>query len=163
VTDLAVLNPLAVVLIADCKRQKLKIATAESCTGGLVAGALTEIPGSSAVVDRGFVAYSNPAKTEMLGVDAALIARDGAVSQSVACAMAEGALTHSAADLAVAITGIAGPDGGTAEKPVGLVHFAAVRRGKPTVHRERRFTEKGRSAIRLAAAREALELLRSLL
>jgi nicotinamide-nucleotide amidase len=163
VTDLAVLNPLAVVLVTDCRRRKLKIATAESCTGGLITASLTEIPGSSVVVDRGFVTYSDAAKTEMIGVDAGLIARDGAVSESVARAMAEGALTHSAADLVVAVTGIAGPDGGTPEKPVGLVHFAAVRRGQPVMHRERRFNEKGRSAIRIAATREALEMLRSLL
>src|ERR687894_2174634 len=113
-----------------------KLATAESCTGGLIAGALTEVPGSSSVVERGFVTYSNEAKTELLGVPAELIARHGAVSESVARAMAEGALARSRADVAVAITGIAGPGGATATKPVGLVHFALARRGAPTAHLE---------------------------
>src|ERR1700675_3517121 len=103
--------PLAGALIAECTRRKLKIVTAEYCTGGLVAAALTEIPGSSAVVDRGFVTYSDAAKSEMIGVDARLITREGAVSEPVARAMAEGALAHSAADIAVATTGIAGPSG----------------------------------------------------
>ena len=112
-----------------CKAKKLMVATAESCTGGLVAGALTEIAGSSAVVDRGFVTYTNEAKAEMLGVPAERWRRHGAVSRETAEAMAKGALAHSRADLAVAITGIAGPGGGSAEKPVGLVHFAAASRG----------------------------------
>ena len=119
----------AAALLTLCRERGLKLATAESCTGGLVAGLLTEIAGSSAVVERGFVVYSNLAKQEMLGVPEATLLRWGAVSAATARAMAEGALAHSAADLAVAVTGIAGPDGGTAEKPVGLVHFAAARRG----------------------------------
>jgi nicotinamide-nucleotide amidase len=141
----------------------LMIATAESCTGGLVAGLLTSIPGSSAVVDRGFVTYTNEAKTEMLGVPRDLLARVGAVSAEVALAMAEGAITHSRADLAVSITGIAGPGGGSAAKPVGLVHFAAVRRAGPSLAQEARFGDIGRDAIRLAAAETALDLLERLL
>src|SRR5215471_16453448 len=107
-------------LLALCRTRKLKIATAESCTGGLIAGTLTEIAGSSDVVDRGFVTYSNAAKTQMLGVPADLIARHGAVSEEVARAMAEGALERAGAELAVAVTGVAGPGGGSAAKPVGL-------------------------------------------
>ena len=161
-TDLAPLLPAARALLDLCRDRRLTIATAESCTGGLVAGVLTEIPGSSAVVERGFVTYSNAAKTELLGVPAALLARAGAVSREVAEAMAAGALAHSPADLAVAITGIAGPDGGTVEKPVGLVHFATGRRGGVTIHRERRFGNIGRSAVRLASVAEALAMLTGL-
>ncbi len=158
-TDLSPLLPAATALVARFERLGLKVATAESCTGGLVAGVITEVPRSSAVLDRGFVTYSNAAKTELLGVPAELIAAVGAVSPEVARAMAEGALRHSAADIAVAITGIAGPGGGSPEKPVGLVHFATARRNGPTLHRERRFGNPGRSAIRLAAVAEALALL----
>jgi len=161
-TDLADLLPAARELLDLCKQKRLTIATAESCTGGLVAGVLTEIPGSSAVVERGFVTYSNAAKTDVLGVPAALIARLGAVSREVAEAMAAGALAHSAADLVVAITGIAGPDGGTADKPVGLVHFAAGRRDRAVVHAERRFGNIGRSAVRLASVQQALAMLTEL-
>ncbi len=117
-------------LLELCRAQGLRIATAESCTGGLVAGALTEITGSSDVLDRGFVTYSNDAKAAMLGVPRELISHHGAVSEEVARAMAEGALAHSGAELAVAITGIAGPNGGSAEKPVGLVHFGCAARGR---------------------------------
>jgi nicotinamide-nucleotide amidase len=163
VTVLDPLLPLATDIIENCTRLGLKIATAESCTGGLVAAMLTEVAGSSAVVERGFVTYSNEAKTDLLGVAAALIARDGAVSESVARAMAEGALAHAPADLAVAITGIAGPGGGTADKPVGLVHFAALRRGGEVRHSRQIFTDFGRSAIRLAAVRAALIMLRDLI
>ncbi|MDA8232216.1 MAG: CinA family protein [Magnetospirillum sp.] len=141
-----------------CAKAGLRIATAESCTGGMVAAALTAVPGSSAVVERGFVTYSNQAKTEMLGVPAALIAAFGAVSEQVARAMAEGALAHSPADLAVAITGIAGPGGGTADKPVGLVHFACARRGEG-VAAAREVFPGDRDAVRQAAARKALEML----
>ena len=162
-TDLAPLLAKAEALILECTRRGLKIATAESCTGGLVVAALTEIPGSSAVVDRGFVTYSNVAKTEALGVPAELIARDGAVSETVARAMAEGALAHSAADLVVAVTGIAGPGGGTPEKPVGLVHFAAAMRGAAVQHTVRRFPDNGRAGVRLAAVGEALDLFSALL
>jgi nicotinamide-nucleotide amidase len=135
------------------------IATAESCTGGLVAGLLTEIAGSSKVVERGFVTYSNIAKEEMLGVPRSLLERHGAVSAQVARAMAEGALKHSQADVAVAITGVAGPEGGAEEKPVGLVHFATAGRGLETVHVERRFGALPRWGVRRAAILTALELL----
>lgn len=136
----------------------LLIAVAESCTGGLVAGALTAIAGSSAVLDRGFVTYSNAAKSEMLGVPADLIETHGAVSEPVACAMTEGAVSRSGATISVAITGIAGPGGGSDEKPVGLVHFAA---SGPSglVHAEHRFGDIGREAIRLESVRVALRLL----
>jgi nicotinamide-nucleotide amidase len=136
-----------------------KIATAESCTGGLVAGLLTDIPGSSAVVERGFVTYSNEAKTELIGVPAELIATHGAVSEAVARAMAEGALARSHADVAVAITGIAGPTGGTAAKPVGLVHFALASKSRPTRHLERRYGDLGRGAVRRSAVGDALRLI----
>jgi nicotinamide-nucleotide amidase len=135
-----------------------RIATAESCTGGLVAAALTAIAGSSRVVDRGFVTYSNEAKTEMLGVPTGLIASHGAVSREVAVAMAEGALRNSHAHLAVSITGIAGPGGGSAEKPVGLVHFALAHKGEATRHCELLFTG-DREQIRLQATLTALGLL----
>jgi nicotinamide-nucleotide amidase len=158
-TDLASVVPLAAAIIESCIARGLKIATAESCTGGLVAAALTEIAGSSAVLDRGFVSYSNAAKSEVLGVPSALIEAHGAVSEEVARAMAEGALARSAADVVVSITGIAGPGGGALDKPVGLVHFATVRRGEPTEHDRRVFKDDGRSAIRLASVRHALTLL----
>jgi nicotinamide-nucleotide amidase len=145
------------------KAAGVKIATAESCTGGLVAGLLTEIPGSSAVVERGFVAYSNDAKRDLLGVPADTLAECGAVSEATARAMAEGALAASQVDLAVAVTGIAGPDGGTAEKPVGLVWFASAQRGAPTVAREERFGPIGRASVRLASVRVALEMLEAAL
>jgi nicotinamide-nucleotide amidase len=137
----------------------LKIATAESCTGGLVAGALTEIAGSSDVVDRGFVTYSNAAKEAMLGVPAATLDRYGAVSAETAAAMAAGALKHSLADITVAITGIAGPGGGSKQKPVGLVHFAATSRDGRCLARERRYGEIGRQSVRERSVLEALELL----
>lgn len=137
----------------------LTIATAESCTGGLVSAALTDVPGSSDAMDRGFVTYSNTAKTGMLGVSADLITRHGAVSEEVARAMAEGALVAAKAGVTVAITGVAGPGGGTEAKPVGLVHFAAARRGRPTITRERRFGDLGRAEIRRLSTLTALELL----
>ena len=136
----------------------LAIATAESCTGGLVSGALTAVAGSSAVVERGFVTYSNAAKAELLGVPAELIDRHGAVSEPVARAMAQGALVHSAAAVSVAVTGIAGPGGGSPDKPVGLVHFAAAGPGG-LMHVEHRFGDIGREAVRLAGVRVALALL----
>ena len=136
----------------------LMIATAESCTGGLVAAALTAVPGSSAIVERGFVTYSNAAKAEMLGVSAALIETHGAVSEPVARAMAQGALARSHADIAVSVTGIAGPGGGSSEKPVGLVHFACARRGGSVTHLERRFGDLGRDAIRARSVLEALDM-----
>jgi nicotinamide-nucleotide amidase len=135
------------------------IAAAESCTGGLVAGLLTEIPGSSAVFERGFVTYSNAAKVECLGVPRSTLEAHGAVSAETAAAMAEGALAHSCADLAVSVTGVAGPDGGTLEKPVGLVWFAVARRSAPARTVERRFPDRGRAAVRMAAVETALTLL----
>lgn len=141
------------------KRAVLRIATAESCTGGLVSAALTEIPGSSEVFDRGFVTYSNDAKIEMLGVPATTIAAHGAVSAETAQAMARGALDRSTADVSVAITGIAGPGGGSADKPVGLVHFASARRGGPVVHVEKRFGPLTRAEIRRASVDQALDML----
>jgi nicotinamide-nucleotide amidase len=134
-------------------------ATAESCTGGLIAGLLTEIPGSSNVVERGFVVYSNAAKKELLAVPAKTLAQHGAVSEQTARAMAEGALAKSRADVAVSVTGIAGPGGGTAAKPVGLVHFACARSGRRTVAREERFGDIGREAVRLASVKVGLDLL----
>ena len=140
----------------------LKIATAESCTGGLVAGALTEIAGSSDVVDRGFVTYSNAAKEAMLGVPAATLERCGAVSAETAAAMAAGALKNSLADITVAITGIAGPGGSSKQKPVGLVHFAAASRDGRCLAREQRYGEIGRQSVRERSVAEALELLAAL-
>jgi nicotinamide-nucleotide amidase len=136
----------------------LMIATAESCTGGLVAGVLTAVAGSSAALDRGFVTYSNAAKSEMLGVPADLIETHGAVSEPVARAMAEGAIDRSAASVSVAVTGVAGPGGGSEDKPVGLVHFAALG-PSGLIHAEHRFGDLGREAIRLDSVRVALRLL----
>lgn len=137
----------------------LMIVTAESCTGGLVAAALTDVPGSSKAFDRGFVTYSNEAKSALLGVPPALIEAHGAVSEEVARAMAESVLRQTGAGLAIAVTGIAGPDGGTAAKPVGLVHFAAARRGEATLARKREFGDVGRDKVRRKSVIEALELL----
>ncbi len=147
-------------LLADFRASKLMLATAESCTGGLIAALLTEIAGSSDVVERGFVTYSNAAKTELLGVPAELIVRKGAVSEETARAMALGAIGHSKADVSVAVTGVAGPGGGSLEKPVGLVHIAAARRGAGVMHRECRFGDLGRDGIRLATVDAALAMLR---
>jgi nicotinamide-nucleotide amidase len=144
-----------------CRQRRLKIATAESCTGGLVAAALTEISGSSDVVECGFVTYSNEAKRDLLGVPAAVLAAHGAVSRETAAAMAQGAQAKSGADLAVAITGIAGPDGGSAEKPVGLVHFAVARQGKVIPH-EHRFGDVGRHEVRRRSVLVVLDLLADL-
>ncbi|NRP73546.1 Nicotinamide-nucleotide amidohydrolase PncC [Ensifer psoraleae] len=146
-------------IIADFTQRKLKLATAESCTGGLIAGALTEIAGSSLVVDRGFVTYSNDAKVQMLGVELATLAAHGAVSRETAIEMARGAVSHSGADVTVAVTGIAGPGGGSVEKPVGLVHLAATGRNGRVLHREMRYGDIGRDAVRMAAIRTALGLL----
>lgn len=149
----------AAALVAACAARGVMLATAESCTGGAVAALLTEIPGSSAALERGFVTYSNAAKAEMLGVPPALIAAEGAVSEAVARAMASGVLAHARAEIAVSITGVAGPGGGTAAKPVGLVHFACARRGGAVVAVERRFGDLGRGPIRLASVAQALDLL----
>lgn len=153
---------LAVRVLDACRARGWTVATAESCTGGLVAGALTEIAGSSAVVDRGFVTYSNEAKAEMLGVPEATLAEYGAVSRPVAEAMAKGAISRSSVDLVVAITGVAGPGGGSPEKPVGLVHFAAAARDGRLIHREKRYGDVGRSEIRRASVIEALNMLLAL-
>ncbi|MGZ5922460.1 MAG: CinA family protein [Rhizomicrobium sp.] len=150
-------------LLAEARVKGLKIATAESCTGGLVAGLLTEIAGSSDVFERGFVTYSDRAKQELLGVPAALIRQHGAVSEAVARAMAEGAIRNSTAQLSVAITGIAGPGGGSDEKPVGLVHITAARAGEASLHRECRFGDIGRSEVRVKSVETALEMLQALL
>ena len=147
-------------ILAMARAKGLRIVTAESCTGGLIAGLLTEIPGSSDVVERGFVTYSNDAKEDLLGVPADLIRQNGAVSQAVARAMAQGALKHSLAHLAVAVTGIAGPGGGTEQKPVGLVYMAAARLDQPPIIREFRFGEIGRSDVRSKTVAEAMILLR---
>jgi nicotinamide-nucleotide amidase len=143
------------------RAEGLRIATAESCTGGLIAANLTDIPGSSDVFERGFVTYSNDSKTELLGVPADLIDENGAVSEPVAHAMAEGALARSRADIAVAVTGIAGPGGGSAEKPVGLVFIGAAKKGDPTIVQRHVFPG-DRADIRQATVLRALELLLNL-
>lgn len=146
-------------LVARLEAAGLTLATAESCTGGLVAAAITDVAGASAVLDCGFVTYSNAAKVAALGVDPDLIATHGAVSAEVAVAMAEGAIGHSRADVAVAITGIAGPGGATDTKPVGLVHLAVARRGRPTVQEACTFGDIGRRRVREAAVRAALRMI----
>lgn len=156
----AVLQNEAARLLAACRSRRLKLVTAESCTGGLVAALLTEIAGASDVLERGFVAYSNAAKQECLGVPAALLSQHGAVSEAVARAMAEGALGASRADVAVSVTGFAGPGGGSAAKPIGLVHLAVAVKGGATLYRECRFGAVGRDAVRLKSVEAALALLR---
>lgn len=149
-------------LIDLCRANALTITAAESCTGGLLAAALTEVPGASDVFERGFVTYSNDAKQAMLGVPQTTLTAFGAVSRETARAMASGALLHAPADLAVAITGIAGPGGAVAGKPVGLVHFAAARRGGEVMHEERSYGDIGRAQVRRACVRQALAMLREL-
>ena len=149
---------LAAAVLARAQADGLKIATAESCTGGLIIGCLTEVAGSSTVVERGFVTYDDAAKREMLGVPTEMLQRVGAVSEEVARAMAEGALNRAPVDLAVAVTGIAGPGGATPTKPVGLVHFALARRERRTGHRREVF-EGDRSAVRLATVDAALAMI----
>src|SRR5258706_5336682 len=156
------LDTLATKVWQRARSLKLLIATAESCTGGLVAAALTSIAGSSDVFESGFVTYSNEAKAGMLGVDPDLIREHGAVSSEVALAMAACTLKQSRANLSVSITGIAGPGGGSAEKPVGLVHFAAAARDGRRVHREKQYGDVGRSTVRREAVAEALALLEML-
>ena len=148
----------AAALLDACRARRWTLATAESCTGGLIAAGLTAIAGSSDVVERGFVTYSNRAKAELLGVPDGMLAQFGAVSEPVARAMAEGALDHAPVDVAIAVTGIAGPGGGTADKPVGLVHLAVARRGGPTLHHCQVFPG-DRDAIRHATAATALGLM----
>ena len=149
----------AMELLEKCRKRSLKLATAESCTGGMVAALLTSVAGSSDVFDCGFVTYSNEAKERMLGISRDLIDGHGAVSRECALAMAHGAILKSAATLAVSITGIAGPGGGSAEKPVGLVYFSCARRNGTMQHREMRFGDIGRAAVRQASVDIALELL----
>ena len=147
-------------LLAACRAQKIRLATVESCTGGLIAAALTSIAGASDVVDRGFVTYSNAAKHEMVGVPMTLIEQYGAVSEPVAEAMAAGALERSRAGIAVSVTGVAGPGGGAADKPVGLVCFGLARRGRPTVT-EKRIFPGDRAAVRAATVAHAFAMIAS--
>jgi nicotinamide-nucleotide amidase len=153
------LEALARAVLERYRARGWMLATAESCTGGLIAGCLTEIAGSSDVVDRGFVTYSNAAKQAMIGVPPALLERHGAVSEEVARAMAEGALAHSDATVTVAVTGVAGPGGGSAEKPVGLVHLATAMREAPTMHRRMLYGDLGREGIRIATVATAFDML----
>ena len=146
-------------LLASLRRRRLKLVTAESCTGGLIAGLLTEIAGSSDVVERGFVVYSNEAKTALLGVSESVLATHGAVSEATARAMAEGALKNSFADIAVSVTGIAGPGGGSPEKPVGLVHLGYASHHAPTAHRRFVFANADRHAVRIKSVAAALSLI----
>lgn len=155
------IDTLAQRVIDTYTAEGLTLGTAESCTGGLIAGALTDISGSSAVVDRGFVTYSNDAKTDVLDVDGGILRAHGAVSEETARAMAWGVLTHAPVDCAVAVTGIAGPTGGTKDKPVGLVHLAAARHGRDILH-ERHVFEGDRRAVRQATVKRALEMLLAL-
>ena len=150
---------LATRIIADFGPAAKMVATAESCTGGLIAGALTDIAGSSAMVDRGFVTYTNHAKIDMLGVKSATLDAFGAVSKETALQMVHGALFRSRASFAVAVTGIAGPGGGSAEKPVGLVHLAVKSRAGHVLHREMRYGDIGREQVRMATVRTALEMI----
>lgn len=147
-------------VLSDLRTKQLRLATAESCTGGLICGLLTEIPGASDVLERGFVTYSNEAKIEQLGVPAGVIEKHGAVSAAVASAMAGGALIRSHAHIAVSVTGIAGPGGGSAQKPVGLVYMATARHGSEPVAHRFTFADQGRESIRLAALSDALRLIR---
>ena len=154
------IETLARLLIDEARQRSLRIVTAESCTGGLVAGAICSIAGSSDVFERGFVTYSNRAKQELLGVPGDLIADLGAVSEPVARMMAEGALENSNAHLAVAITGVAGPGGGTRLKPVGTVHIATARTNHGLTHSQEFFEEDTREGVQLAAVQAALQMLR---
>lgn len=149
-------------LLAICKRKNLLVATAESCTAGLVAGTLSEVPGVSSILDRGYVTYSNEAKHEMLGVPRETLEKYGAVSRETAEAMVRGVLGHARVNLAVSVTGIAGPDGGTAEKPVGLVHFAAGTRTGKLMHVEKRFGNPGRATVRKQSVLQAFRMLHEL-
>jgi nicotinamide-nucleotide amidase len=149
-------------LLDLCKHKKLTLATAESCTGGLLAATLTEIPGSSQVIDRAFVSYSNAAKQAMLGVKPVTLETHGAVSRETAEAMAKGALAQSSVDLAISITGIAGPTGAQPGKPIGLVHFAVASRSGRLAHQERRFGDIGRSEVRNQSVLQALAMLRDI-
>lgn len=158
-TDLEDLLPLAEKVLSVCQTKGLMVATAESCTGGLIAGVLTEIAGSSAVFDRGFVTYSNEAKTELLSVEEADLRAYGAVSEQVAREMASGALANSRAQIAVSVTGVAGPGGGSKEKPVGTVFFGLAVAGEQPVHKHCIFPDEGRDRIRALSVKTALDLL----
>ncbi|HWV55221.1 CinA family protein [Pseudorhodoplanes sp.] len=149
-------------LLDICRRKNLRVATVESCTAGLVAGTLTEVPGTSSILDRGFVTYSNEAKQDMVGVSPATLKAHGAVSRETAEEMARGALKHAPVDLAVSVTGIAGPDGGSAEKPVGLVHFGAASRSGQFAHIEKRFGNIGRPEVRKQSVLQAFRMLHDL-
>lgn len=152
------LKELADTFLKACKKKGILVATAESCTGGLIIGLMTDIPGSSSMVDRGFVTYSNDAKTEMLGVSKETLDEHGAVSRQTALEMATGALKYSRAGITLAVTGIAGPDGGSAEKPVGLVWFGLGLRDKDPVVEKRLFENHGRDFIRRETVRHALKM-----
>ncbi len=159
-TNLENLLPLAEQVISACKKNNLMVSTAESCTGGMIAGLLTEVPGASAVLDCGFVTYSNEAKRDLLDVSPADLAKHGAVSEPVAKDLAQGALIRSRADIAVSVTGIAGPDGGSDEKPVGTVYFGLARTGLQPICKHCLFPNEGRDAIRAISIQTALELVR---
>ncbi|MCV0378093.1 CinA family protein [Nitratireductor sp.] len=150
-------------VLATCNARGIMLATAESCTGGMIAAALTDIAGSSSVVDRGFVTYSNEAKMEMLGVSPETLAAHGAVSQETALEMAQGALAHSRAGVTVAVTGIAGPDGGSDEKPVGLVWFGLAMKGRAPVAQSHVFEDRDRAGVRAATVETALDMVLSAL
>lgn len=152
-------SAIAMRVLEAAKAEGLMLATVESCTGGMIAAALTDIAGSSAAFERGFITYSNQSKSELVGVSEALIGQYGAVSAEVAKAMAEGALSHAPVDLAVSVTGIAGPDGGSAEKPVGLVYMAAARKGRETQTERHVFSPADRATVRELATMSALALL----
>lgn len=151
-------SDLANALLQACQKRGIMLATAESCTGGMIIAALTDIAGSSAVVDRGLITYSNEAKMEMLGVSAATLQAHGAVSRETVLEMAAGALTRSRAGLALAVTGIAGPGGGSPEKPVGLVWFGVALKGGPVAAELNMFADNGRDFIRRETVRHALEI-----
>jgi nicotinamide-nucleotide amidase len=146
-------------LLAICKLKNLLVATAESCTAGLVAGTLTEVPGTSSILDRGFITYSNDSKHEMLGVSCETLKKHGAVSQETAEEMVAGVLGRARVDLVVSVTGIAGPDGGSEEKPVGLVHFAVATRNGYLQHAEKRFGDIGRADVRKQSVLQAFRML----
>lgn len=157
------IKSLAIETLELCRKKDLKISTAESCTGGLIIGALTEMAGSSDVVDRGFITYTNQAKIDMLDVFDDILSRHGAVSPETAIAMVTGAIKNSDADIAISVTGIAGPGGGSARKPVGLVYIAAQRRGNQAVHQQHNFGDIGRDKVRQATIIAALKLIKSVL
>jgi nicotinamide-nucleotide amidase len=153
---------LAEQVLENCRASGLHLVTAESCTGGLIAGCLTSVAGSSDVVDRGFVTYTNEAKQQMLGVPAILFDTVGAVSEDVACAMAKGAIINSDSDISISVTGVAGPGGGSNDKPVGLVHMAVGLKSGQTSH-ERHVFQGNRTAVRMATVKHSLLLINKML